>query len=171
MKPPSHPLPTPSQPSFLLLGRGFCVYPFYICVLRGFDIWALLILERLPSRGWLFPRHSQQLTVGLSHANLSSISSLLHCPDSEPVWATTHPAPLMLGPGTRWLRKPLALHSPLTLFILAIQRLLSLPRLPFPEKWPSRSWPCFPLTRSVSWKTLGVPVWPGHRMTGCVSCF
>lgn len=62
MKPPSHPLPTPSQPSFLLLGWGFCVYPLYICVLRGFDIWALLILERLPSWGWLFPRHSQQLT-------------------------------------------------------------------------------------------------------------
>ena len=171
MKPPSHPLPTPSQPSSCSLAGASVFIPstfVFSDALTSGPCWSWR--DCPPRVGWFLDTASSS-PVGLSHANLSSISSLLHCPDLEPVWATTHPAPLMLGPGTRWLRKPLPLHSPLTFFILAIQRLLSLPRLPFPEKWPSGSWPCFHLSRSASWKTLGVPMWPGHRMTGCVSCF
>ena len=71
------PSPHPIAALILLLGQGFCVYPFYICVLRCFDIWALLILERHPPTrvGWFLDTASSS-PVGLSHANLSSISSL-----------------------------------------------------------------------------------------------
>ena len=74
------PSPHPIAALILLLGQGFCVYPFYICVLRCFDIWALLILERLPThplpRFGCFLDTASSSPVCLSHANLSSISSL-----------------------------------------------------------------------------------------------
>ena len=165
------PSPHPIAALILLLGQGFCVYPFYYCVLRCFDIWALLILERLPSQGWLVPRHSQQLTCWPFPCK--PVEHFLSAPLPRLRARLSHNPPCPTHAGTRYQVTQETPSSPQPSYIIhiALPRLLSLPGLPFPEKWPSGSWPCFPLSRSASWKTLGVPMWPGHRMTGCVSCF
>ena len=142
MKPPSHPLPTPSQPSFLLLGWGFCVYPLYICVLRGFDIWALLILERLPSWGWLFPRHSQQLTCW--PLPCKPVEPFLSAPLPRLRASLSHNPPCPTHAGTRYQMTQETPSSPQTSYFIHT----CLPRTAFPAS------PAFP--REMTIKVLAL---------------
>ena len=127
--------------------------------------------ETPPHQGWLVPRHSQQLTCWPFPGK--PVEHFLSAPLPRLRARLSHNPPCPTHAGTRYQVTQETPSSPQPSYIIhiALPRLLSLPGLPFPEKWPSGSWPCFPLSRSASWKTLGVPMWPGHRMTGCVSCF